>query len=141
MAADAEPVAVTAHERPKARPEFFRDVEETIGWTLEFANGARADGFTSYNAGRNDFRAEAAHGWFEAPAAFGYRGVRAATSAGPLSFEPPVNQQARQMDDFAQCVLTGRATPVPGEMGRRDLRIIEAIYRAAASGRRETVRA
>jgi glucose-fructose oxidoreductase len=58
-----------------------------------------------------------------------------------LSFEPPVNQQALQMDDFAQCLLTGRATPVPGEMGRRDLRIIEAIYRAAASGKREEVRA
>jgi hypothetical protein len=28
---------------------------------------------------------------------------------------------------------------VPGEMGRRDLAIIEAIYRAAANGRREKV--
>jgi len=141
MAAGAGPVAVTARERPKRRPEFFRDVEESIEWTLEFANGAGADGFTSYNEGRNDFRAEAARGWFAAAPAFNYRGLKAATSAGPLSFEPPVNQQARQMDDFAQCVLSGRPTPVPGEMGRRDLRIIEAIYRAAASGAREEIRA
>ena len=79
-------------------------------------------------------RAEAAGGWFELTSAFNYNGLAGATSKGPLRFDPPVNQQARQMDDFAQCVLTGRATPVPGEMGRRDLVIIEAIYASAAAG-------
>src|SRR5688572_11839310 len=59
----AAPVAITARELPKKRPEFFRDVEESILWTMEFANGARAEGYTSYNDSRNDFRAEAAGGW------------------------------------------------------------------------------
>ena len=40
------------------------------------------------------------------------------------------------MDDFAACILTGRQTPVPGEMGRRDVAIITAIYEAAATGKR-----
>jgi len=62
------------------------------------------------------------------------------TSRGPLHYPAPY-QQALQMDDFAQCIQTGRATPVPGDMGRRDLAIIEAIYRAAESGRRENVKA
>ena len=141
MAAGAAPVAVTAHMRPKTRPEFFRDVEETIEWTMEFADGARSECFTSYNDGRNQFRAEAERGWFEVSPAFSYRSLKGATSRGPLSFEPPVNQQARQMDGFAQCVLTGRLSTVPGEMGRRDLTIIEAIYAAAASGKREPVKA
>ncbi len=141
MAAGAAPAAVTAHTRPKARPEFFRDVEETIEWTMEFADGARSECFTSYNDGRNQFRAEAERGWFEVSPAFSYRSLKGATSRGPLSFEPPVNQQARQMDGFAQGVLTGRPSPVPGEMGRRDLTIIEAIYAAAASGKREPVKA
>lgn len=141
MAAGATPVAVTARERPKARPDFFRDVEESIEWTLEFANGARSECFTSYNDGGNRFRAEAAGGWFEVGPAFTYSGLAGATSRGPLRFDPPVNQQARQMDDFAQCVLTGRATPVPGEMGRRDLGIVTAIYEsAAANGRRVEVK-
>ena len=134
MAAGVAPIAVTAKERPKQRPDFFRDVEESIDWTLEFHNGARGAGYTSYNDGRNDFRAEAAGGWFELTSAFNYNGLAGATSKGPLRFDPPVNQQARQMDDFAQCVLTGRATPVPGEMGRRDLVIIEAIYASADAG-------
>jgi len=49
---------------------------------------------------------------------------------------PPPSQQAVQMDDFARCLLEGRESPVPGEMGRRDLVIIEAIYRSAAQGGR-----
>jgi len=32
-----------------------------------------------------------------------------------------MNQQAAQMDDFAECIVTDRKTPVPGEMGRRDI--------------------
>lgn len=142
MAAGAAPVAVTAQERPKQRPEFFRDVEEGIDWTMEFAHGARSECFSSYNDGRNDFRAEAAGGWFEVKPAYSYGGLAGATSRGPLRFDPPVNQQALQMDDFAQCILTGRATPVPGEMGRRDMCIVTAIYEsAAAGGRRVEVRA
>ncbi len=134
MAAGAAPIAVSAKERPKQRPDFFRDVEEGIEWTLEFPDGARGDGYTSYNDGRNDFRAEAAGGWFEVKPAFSYSGLAGATSRGALRVDPPVNQQARQMDDFAQCVLTGRPSAVPGEMGRRDMVIIEAIYASAAAG-------
>ena len=141
MAAGAAPVAVTARERPKRRPEFFRDVEEALDWTLEFADGARSEGFTSYNDNGNDFRAEAAGGWFEVAPAFSYTNLRGATSRGALRFHPPVNQQALQMDDFAQCILTGRATPVPGEMGRRDLCIVTAIYESAANGRRVEIKA
>ena len=139
MAAGAAPVAVTAREIPKKRPEFFRDVEEGIAWTMEFPGGLKSECFTSYNDSRNDFRAEAERGWFEISPAYTYRNLRGATSRGPLSFDPPVNQQARQMDDFAQCILTGRASPVPGEMGRRDLAIIEAIYASAAAGGVRTV--
>jgi predicted dehydrogenase len=49
---------------------------------------------------------------------------------------PQVNQQARQMDDFAIAVSSGRPTPVPGEMGRRDVQILQAIYKAMETGQR-----
>jgi glucose-fructose oxidoreductase len=136
------PVAVTAQEPPKTHPEISKDTEESIRWDMEWADGARADFFTSYQDSGDTFRAEAAKGWIDfKQKAFTYRGVVCETSRGPLNYGPFINQQALQMDDFAQCVTTGRATPVPGEMGRRDLTIIEAIYRAAASGRKETVQA
>jgi glucose-fructose oxidoreductase len=134
MAAGAVPVALTARELPKKRPEFFRDVEESIMWTMEFANGARAEGYTSYNDNRNDFRAEAAGGWFEIGPAYGYGGIRAATSRGPVTVKAPASQQALQMDDFALCVRDNLPTRVPGEMGRRDMVMVEAIYASAAAG-------
>ena len=39
------------------------------------------------------------------------------------------------MDDFADCILNDKPTRVPGEEGRRDQRIMAAIYEAAASGK------
>ncbi|MCF3650877.1 Gfo/Idh/MocA family protein [Synoicihabitans lomoniglobus] len=139
-AGEQPPVAVTAKSLHKSRPEFFKDVEETLEWTMEFPRGERCRGYTSYNDNGNQFRAEAAKGWYQVGPAFGYRGLKASTSArGELSF-PPFNQQAAQMDDFALCVKENRESKVNGEMGRRDMCIIEAIYRAMASGRRELVR-
>lgn len=134
MATGMKPLAVTAHEVPKQRPDFFNEVEEGIKWQLEFPNGALADGYASYNDGGDNFHADAKGGWFEMETAYIYRNLRGATSKGPLHFEPEVCQQALQMDDFAECITTGRATPVPGSMGRRDMTIVEAIYKSAAAG-------
>jgi len=132
--------SVTAHEEPKLRPEFFNEVEETLKFTLNFANGAQLDGSTSFNGSGNTFRADGSKGWFEITrGAFSYRGAVGQTSRGPLNIEW-INQQAAQMDDFADCVLSGRKTPVPGEMGRRHLAIITAIYEAARTGKTVNVR-
>ncbi len=128
------PVAITATELPKKRPEFFVDVEESIKWTMEFANGTTATGYTSYNDNRNNFRAEAKGGWFEIGPAYSYSGLRAATSLGPVDAIPLKSQQALQIDDFARCVRDGLDSRVPGEMGRRDMVMVEAIYASAAAG-------
>ena len=138
MAAGAAPVAVTAHELPKKRPEFFLDVEESLKWTMEFANGAQCEAYTSYNDSRNNFRAEAKGGWYEVGPAYGYRGLKAATSRGPVVATPPASQQALHMDDFVLCVREGRESRLSGEMGRRDLAIIEAIYASVAAGGKRT---
>ena len=142
MAADgATPVSVTAREEPKARPELFDEVEETIRWTMDFPNGARCEAVTGFNHRADKFRVEGAKGWLDfKERAFTYRGAVCETSRGPLQF-PAINQQAAQMDDFADCILNGRKTPVPGEMGRRDIRIITAVYEAARTGKRVKVRA
>jgi glucose-fructose oxidoreductase len=135
------PAAVTAKELPKTRPDISKDTEETIEWTMEWPDGARAEFLTSYQGSGDTFRAEAAKGWIDfKQKAFTYRGVVCETSRGPLNFGPFVNQQALQMDGFARHVQGLEPTPVPGEMGRRDLCIIEAIYRAAATGKREPVK-
>lgn len=128
------PVTIAALEQPKKRPEFFRDVEETIEWTMEFPGGAKGGFVTSYNGGIDKFRAEADKGWFELLPAFPYGGLKATTHQGPFQPAVPPSQQVAQMDDFAQCIRDNRDTIVPGEMGRRDMMIIEAIYASAAAG-------
>lgn len=139
MAAGAAPIAVTAHEEPKERPEFFVDVEEAITFKLEFPGGTTLEARTSYNDHANTFRAEGAKGWIEfTDNAFSYAVGKVTTSKGDLNF-PAVNQQALQMDDFADCIRTGRESEVGGAMGRRDMKIIEAIYEAARTGKRVAV--
>lgn len=141
MATGSTPVSVTAREEPKLKPELFNEVEETIRWTMDFPNGATCEAVTSFNQSASGFRLEAKKGWVEFKRqAFSYRGIVCETSRGPLSY-PPINQQAAHMDDFANCVLTGRQNSTPGELGRRDIAIITAIYEAARTGKRVRVRA
>lgn len=52
---------------------------------------------------------------------------------------PEVNQQVLQMDDFARCILEDKPTIVPGEMGKRDVRILNAIYEAGEKDREVTL--
>jgi glucose-fructose oxidoreductase len=139
MAAGQTPVAVTAHEEPKQRPDFFKEVEETIDFHLEFPDGAVCDAVTSFNQSAANFRADGAKGWIEFQnSAFGYQVGDVVTSRGPLDYPRPY-QQALQMDDFADCILSNRQTPVPGEMGLRDMKIVTAVYEAAATGKRVMV--
>ncbi len=133
-----EPIAITAKEGPKTDPEKFKEVEESISWTMEFPSGARAECHSSYNALGDRLRAEAQDGWFELSPAFAYRGLRGRTSKGKMEF-PPVSQQALQMDGFARAILDQTLSIVPGEMGRRDVRYLLAIYEAAQTGKRVTL--
>lgn len=140
-AGGVSPLAVTAQEMAKTDRDLFNEVEEGIRFRLEFPGGAVCEGATSYGERMGGFRAEGAHGWFELLPAYSYRGIDGRTSRGPLDVPKNVPQQTLQMDDFARCVATGRPTPVPGEMGRQHMTIIEAIYEAARTGQRVNVRA
>jgi len=130
------PISVTAKFDPKADNELFREVEAGLSWQLQFGDGSTADCHTSYAenlSGR--LRAEAANGWFELQPAFNYGGLAGKTSQSPNVLDlPNINQQAAQLDDFADCILNNKPTRVPGEMGLRDVQLLLAIYRAAETG-------
>lgn len=132
----ALPVSVTARFTKKHDTEKFDEVEEGLTWEMQFADGTEAFCETSYAKELNLLRAEAENGWFElAPLAYEYRGLSGRTSDGPMRFKE-VRQQALQMDDFARCVMEGRESIVPGEMGMRDVQILKAIYEAARTGKK-----
>jgi len=133
-----EPVAVTAREGVKKNKEKFKEVEESLTWQMEFPGGIVAECKTSYSEQLNLLRAEAENGWFELTTAYEYTGIEGETIEGKMKF-PKVNQQAKQMDDFARAIIDGRPTPVPGEMGRQDVKILNAIYKAMETGGRITI--
>jgi predicted dehydrogenase len=130
-----EPIAVKAKEGPKTDKETFKEVEQSISWQFEFPGNVMADCKTSYADNMSLLHADAENGWFELKPALGYSGLDGSTSKGPMNL-PNVNQQAKQMDDFAMAVKEKRPTPVPGEMGRQDVKLLMAIYKAAETGQR-----
>lgn len=137
MAADANPVAVTAKELPKTQPDFFKEVEQAMEFRLEFANGATADIWTGYDANRAEFLAEAAKGWFkgERPV-FSYRNLNISTSAkGKLNFGV-FRQQQRHMDAVAAAFRADRPLTCDGPIGRRDIVITDGIYESIRTGKR-----
>jgi glucose-fructose oxidoreductase len=43
------------------------------------------------------------------------------------------------MDDDAQAIMQKKPLLVPGEEGLRDIRVVQAIYKSAASGQRTKI--
>jgi predicted dehydrogenase len=129
------PIAVTAKEGPKTDLDKFKEVEQSLTWQMEFPDGVIASCETSYAQDMNLLRADLERGWYELSPAYAYEGIKGKTNQGSLDL-PQVNQQALQMDDFAQCVLQNKKSKVPGEMGLRDVKILQAIYEAARTGKR-----
>ncbi len=135
-----EPIAVTAKEGEKTDFERFKEVEQSLTWQMEFPNGLVADCKTSYNDNMNFVRAEAEKGVFELTSAYNYGGQRGSTPEGPMNF-PHINQQAKQMDAFALAVKNKQPSIVPGEMGRRDVKYLQAIYESMRTGKKVQIKA
>ena len=130
-----KPVSVTAVEGPKTDPERFKDVEQSLTWKFEFPGGLTGEGKASYDDYINFLAAEADKGKFELRPAFNYGGQKGSTPAGAMDFTP-VNQQAKQMDAFALSLKNKTKSIVPGEMGKRDVKYLQAIYEAMRTGRK-----
>ena len=130
-----EPISATAQFGPVTRPELYQEVEESITWQLQFSSGAVATSTSSNNCSVDRFFASADNGFFELSPAVSYGPFKGRSSEGALDF-PVINQQAAQMDGIAKVILEGNQLPlhISGEEGRKDMKIIEAIYNAAESG-------
>jgi len=128
------PVSVSAQEF-STRPEYFKETDETITAQFEFPGDTVAHMMTSHNANVNRLYAFGTGGWFELNPANNYGPLSGQSSEGPISF-PHESQQKLQMDDFSKHILFGSPNLAPGEMGRRDMVIVEAIYRSVKEGGR-----
>ena len=126
------PISVQAQEY-STRPEYFKETDETITAQFEFPSGATANIMTSHNVSANRLYATCEKGWFELDPASTYIPLAGRTSDGSLEFKQE-SQQKLQMDDFAKHILFDAPNLAPGEMGKRDMMIVEAIYKSIAEG-------
>jgi glucose-fructose oxidoreductase len=134
--AGAEPVAVVSAKTSTTRPDVYKNgLDETTEAVLQFPGGVMADIKTSFGENINSLDVWFEKGVLNVKPYQSYAGIRAKSPLGEIYNDYAVPwQQARQMDDDALAIATGKPMLVPGEEGLRDIRIVEAIYKAAASG-------
>ena len=141
-----EPTDVMARLYSTPGDPRFKEVEETVEWTMAFPSGVQAVCSTSYGFHESRrLRVYGAEAWAEADPAFSYRGLQLAT--GHKSAKNPEaevveqiklaekNQFALEMDHMAECVVKNQTPYTPGEEGLQDHRIMEAIYQSARDGK------
>lgn len=127
------PVNVRAQEF-STRPDYFKDTDETITAQFEFPNGAVGNIMTSHSANVNRLYTSCEKGWFELNPANNYGPLSGRTSKGEQIQFPHERQQKLQMDNFAKHILINTPNVAPGIMGKRDMIIVEAIYKSIAEG-------
>jgi len=132
-----EPVSVTAQFGPNTNPQIFSEVETSIMWQLNFPSGAMANCTSSYNCNVDRVYASAENGFFELSPAISYGPFKGRTGKGELHF-PDINQQTAQLDGIAKLLLENKPLPshISGEEGWKDMKVIDAIYDAAGTGKK-----
>ena len=127
-----EPVWVTAQETKTDPQKFKEGVDETIQFQLGFPGGAVASCLSTYSMNNLDrFFLNGEKGFAELHPATGYGPIKGKTHLGELN-NPHITHQTVQMDEMAGIILENKKPLVPldGEEGLKDLKIIDAIYRA-----------
>jgi predicted dehydrogenase len=128
--AGSDPIEVFG-TRDKLSNPLFKEVEDTNHFNLLFPGGIQGIGSTSYTWNSNNFRVLGTKGRIDAEPATGYDGHNFTLNGKPIDVEY-ANQWAKQMDHFSECVRDPNKTLItPGEMGLRDIKIIDAVIRSA----------
>ncbi|MGY2046791.1 Gfo/Idh/MocA family oxidoreductase [Methylobacterium sp. JK268] len=142
-----EPVSVQAQIHSPDDP-LYREVEETVAFTLRFPSGVLAQCATSYGAHETRrLTVQGEGGAVTLENAFAYEGQRlmlhhreGKAEAREERVLPVRNQFALELDHMATCVLENRTPRTPGEEGLQDQILMEAIYEAARTGAAVTLK-
>jgi glucose-fructose oxidoreductase len=138
MGTGMEPLAIVSANTSTTRPEIYKNgLDETSIATLEFPGGVMANIKTSFGENTNFLDITCEKGNIKMAPYSAYAGVKGSSPLGEINH--PYNvpwQQANQMDDDALSIMQGKPMQVPGEEGLRDIRIVEAIYKSANTGKR-----
>ncbi len=133
------PVSVTAQEFTDRTDPRFKEVEDMLHFTLKFPSGALANCTSSYSySGANRYRVICEQGFVEMEPATSYGGLKLKIRGNGLREDPELERAshfALEMDHFSECIQQNKTPLTPGEEGLADMRVIEAIYQAAKTGK------
>lgn len=140
MFVDETPATVSAvYTYDKTDPR-FSEVEGGVDWKIGFASGLEVKG-QSFYIGNYVTRqvVDGAGGQIVLDPASPYDGVKASLQkAGggvqAISAGDSRQQFVAQIDGFSLAAMSNTPHRTPGEMGWRDIRLIEAMYRSADNG-------
>ncbi|MEO5591927.1 MAG: Gfo/Idh/MocA family oxidoreductase [Chitinophagaceae bacterium] len=138
LGAGMEPVAIVTAKTSTTRPEIYKNgLDETVEATLEFPGGVLATIKSTFGENVNFMNIKCDKGDIKLQPYSAYNDIKGTSPLGDIytAYEVPW-QQARQMDDNAMGIMQKKPMLVPGEEGLRDIRIVEAIYKCAATGKR-----
>lgn len=134
------PNAVAASMHAPPDDPRFTDIENVFTAELAFASGRRATISSGYTADKKRIDLWGDRLVATLDPATAYQGNRLVVSNAKraeeiLTQETSAAQFTGEIDHFSQAVTEGTEIRTPGEMGLRDVRLIEALYRAARERR------
>ncbi|KAB7647705.1 Gfo/Idh/MocA family protein [Polymorphobacter fuscus] len=137
--ADEMPESVAATTYRPANDPRFTQVFASVASQLRFPSGAIAQLMTSYDSnGSNLVHVRGDTGALIMDPATGYSGHKMRLEGRErrdIALGDPTVQFARQLDNFTDAIRDGATIRTPDEMGLRDVRLFEAIYAAAETGK------
>ncbi|WP_026462432.1 Gfo/Idh/MocA family protein [Adhaeribacter aquaticus] len=138
MGSGMEPIAVVSAKTSTTRPEIYKNgLDETVVATLEFPGGVMGDLKTTFGENVNFLNIKCQKGEIKIAPYQAYNGVKGTSPLGEINHPYELHwQQAKQMDNDAMAIMQKKPLIAPGEEGMRDIRIVQAIYKSAASGQR-----
>jgi glucose-fructose oxidoreductase len=141
MMVEEEPIQVSAaYAYPRDDPR-FTEVEGGIDWRMRMASGINIQGSSSYcygpYASRQRYFGSDASLIMEPATTYYDNGLVMEGGGQPrreIGAGNTRDQFAAQLDGFSQAARANRPHLTPGEMGLRDIRLMEAMYRSADNG-------
>ena len=137
MCLGEDPVEVSAvYSYPTDDPR-FKEVEGGVNWRMKFPSGIYAQGSSSYcyaGGTRQKVYGDTGAIVMEPASDYYQQSVTLMKSGQPpetLHAGNPIVQFAAQVDAFSHAAMTNTPHLTPGEMGLRDITLIQAIYKSA----------
>lgn len=137
-----DPIWVTAQETKNNPVKFKEGIDETIQFQFGFPGGAVASCLSTYAMNNLDkFFLNGDKGFAEMQPSTGYGPIMGHTHKGELT-QPHTIHQTVQMDEMAEIIFNDKKpqVPVDGVEAVKDLKLVDAIYLAAKTGKRVDVK-